>query len=205
MSHISRNHGAHVPGFSAASEPEHLFPPCEPCRSGRFQRGAPTFAILCHALPFVAPSFTPSFPSPGHPCSLRDRRADPCITARTQHICRFLPLLARISGPSSLHRRAFWRFSAPLARIHGSGSLHRRPFWRFLPLLATIRSPILASAPPAFLTTDARIGADGLHCALQVSHPPPRAHAGTVSLFERQGFAIVGRPSKKYVVMQREV
>jgi hypothetical protein len=31
------------------------------------------------------------------------------------------------------------------------------------------------------------------------------AHAGTVSLFEREGFAVVGRPSKKYVVMQREV
>jgi ribosomal protein S18 acetylase RimI-like enzyme len=30
-------------------------------------------------------------------------------------------------------------------------------------------------------------------------------HAGTVSLFERQGFGIVGRPGEKYVVMQREV
>jgi len=26
-----------------------------------------------------------------------------------------------------------------------------------------------------------------------------------VSLFEREGFVIVGRPSEKYVVMQREV
>jgi hypothetical protein len=34
---------------------------------------------------------------------------------------------------------------------------------------------------------------------------PNWAHAGTVSLFEREGFGIVGRPSKKYVVMQREV
>jgi GNAT superfamily N-acetyltransferase len=33
---------------------------------------------------------------------------------------------------------------------------------------------------------------------------PNWAHAGTVSLFEREGFRIVGRPSKKYVVMQRE-
>src|SRR5215470_10752546 len=32
-----------------------------------------------------------------------------------------------------------------------------------------------------------------------------RAHAGTVSLFEREGFRIVGRPSEKYIVMQREV
>src|SRR5215510_443075 len=31
------------------------------------------------------------------------------------------------------------------------------------------------------------------------------AHAGTVSLFEREGFGIVGWPSEKYVVMQREV
>jgi hypothetical protein len=28
---------------------------------------------------------------------------------------------------------------------------------------------------------------------------------GTVSLFEREGLDIVGRPSEKYVVMQREV
>ena len=34
---------------------------------------------------------------------------------------------------------------------------------------------------------------------------PNWAHAGTVSLFEREGFVIVGRPSEKYVVMQREV
>jgi len=36
-------------------------------------------------------------------------------------------------------------------------------------------------------------------------HNPNWAHAGTVSLFEREGFVIVGRPSEKYVVMQREV
>jgi len=29
-------------------------------------------------------------------------------------------------------------------------------------------------------------------------------HAGTVSLFERAGFIVVGWPSEKYVVMQRE-
>jgi hypothetical protein len=34
---------------------------------------------------------------------------------------------------------------------------------------------------------------------------PNWAHAGAVSLFEREGFVIVGRPSKKYVVMRREV
>jgi hypothetical protein len=34
---------------------------------------------------------------------------------------------------------------------------------------------------------------------------PNWAHAGTVSLFEGEGFAIVGRPSEKYVVVQREV
>jgi hypothetical protein len=34
---------------------------------------------------------------------------------------------------------------------------------------------------------------------------PNWAHTGTVSLFERAGFVIVGRPSKKHVVMQREV
>jgi len=34
---------------------------------------------------------------------------------------------------------------------------------------------------------------------------PNWAHAGTVSLFEREGFVIVGRPSEKYVVMQCEV
>jgi hypothetical protein len=34
---------------------------------------------------------------------------------------------------------------------------------------------------------------------------PNWAHAGTVSLFERAGFVIVGRPSEKYVVMRREV
>ena len=34
---------------------------------------------------------------------------------------------------------------------------------------------------------------------------PNWAHAGAVSLFEREGFIIVGRPSGKYVVMQREV
>jgi ribosomal protein S18 acetylase RimI-like enzyme len=33
-------------------------------------------------------------------------------------------------------------------------------------------------------------------------HNPNWAHAGTVSLFEREGFTIVDRPSKKYVVMQ---
>jgi GNAT superfamily N-acetyltransferase len=33
---------------------------------------------------------------------------------------------------------------------------------------------------------------------------PNWAHSGTVSLFEREGFAIVSRPSEKYVVMQRE-
>jgi hypothetical protein len=36
-------------------------------------------------------------------------------------------------------------------------------------------------------------------------HNPNWAHAGTVSLFEREGFSIVARPSKKYVVVQREV
>jgi hypothetical protein len=36
-------------------------------------------------------------------------------------------------------------------------------------------------------------------------HNPSWAHAGTVSLFEREGFGIVARPSKKYVVMQRKV
>jgi hypothetical protein len=36
-------------------------------------------------------------------------------------------------------------------------------------------------------------------------HNPNWVHAGTVSLFQRAGFVIVGRPSKKYVVMQREV
>jgi hypothetical protein len=34
---------------------------------------------------------------------------------------------------------------------------------------------------------------------------PNWAHAGTVSLFERAGFAVVGRPSEKYLVVQREV
>jgi hypothetical protein len=34
---------------------------------------------------------------------------------------------------------------------------------------------------------------------------PNWTHAGTVSLFEREGFVMVGRPSEKYVVMQREV
>jgi hypothetical protein len=34
---------------------------------------------------------------------------------------------------------------------------------------------------------------------------PNCAHAGGVSLFEREGFVIVGRPSEKNVVMQREV
>lgn len=33
---------------------------------------------------------------------------------------------------------------------------------------------------------------------------PNWAHAGTVSLFAREGFAIIDRPSEKYVVMQRE-
>jgi GNAT superfamily N-acetyltransferase len=36
-------------------------------------------------------------------------------------------------------------------------------------------------------------------------HNPNWTHAGTMSLFEREGFAIVARPSEKYVVMQREV
>jgi hypothetical protein len=36
-------------------------------------------------------------------------------------------------------------------------------------------------------------------------HNPNWAHAGTVSLFQREGFGIVARPSKKYVVMQRRV
>jgi hypothetical protein len=36
-------------------------------------------------------------------------------------------------------------------------------------------------------------------------HKPNWANAGTVSLFEREGFVLVGRPSAKYVVMQREV
>ena len=31
------------------------------------------------------------------------------------------------------------------------------------------------------------------------------SHGNVVSLFEREGFVIVGRPSEKYVVMQREV
>jgi GNAT superfamily N-acetyltransferase len=31
------------------------------------------------------------------------------------------------------------------------------------------------------------------------------AHAGTVPLFEREGFSVVGRPSERYVVMQRNV
>jgi hypothetical protein len=34
---------------------------------------------------------------------------------------------------------------------------------------------------------------------------PNWAHAGTVPLFEREGFSKIGRPSKNYVVMQREV
>ena len=34
---------------------------------------------------------------------------------------------------------------------------------------------------------------------------PNWTHAGTVSLYERAGFVIVDRPSKKYVVMQRMV
>jgi ribosomal protein S18 acetylase RimI-like enzyme len=34
---------------------------------------------------------------------------------------------------------------------------------------------------------------------------PNWAHAGTMSLFEREGFVVVRRPSEKYVVMQREV
>jgi GNAT superfamily N-acetyltransferase len=34
---------------------------------------------------------------------------------------------------------------------------------------------------------------------------PSWTHAGTVSLFERAGFAIAARPSTKYVVMQRRV
>jgi hypothetical protein len=38
-----------------------------------------------------------------------------------------------------------------------------------------------------------------------IPNNPNWAHAGTVSLFEREGFALVSRPSKKYVVMQREV
>jgi ribosomal protein S18 acetylase RimI-like enzyme len=34
---------------------------------------------------------------------------------------------------------------------------------------------------------------------------PNWTHSGTVSMFEREGFGIVRRPSEKYVVMQREV
>jgi len=36
-------------------------------------------------------------------------------------------------------------------------------------------------------------------------HDSNWTHAGTVSLFEGEGFRVVGRPSEKYVVMQRAV
>jgi GNAT superfamily N-acetyltransferase len=36
-------------------------------------------------------------------------------------------------------------------------------------------------------------------------HDPDWAHTGTVALFEQEGFAIVARPSPRYVVMQRTI